>query len=107
MAYEVYRTKSADMFVRKVGIVLSYDFGNRVGVRRMRGYEKEIMSLSGDPFRGTVPKDELLKSEGYRVLILKYDLIFYKIDEAKQRVTVHLVIDKTPEYMEMIEGIDE
>lgn len=44
----------------------------------------------------------ILKKQGYRVLIVERHLIFYKVDEEKQIVMIHAVVDGRQEYRNLV-----
>ena len=47
----------------------------------------------------------MLKRQGYKVLILQKDLVFYKIDESKKEVMIHAVVDQRQDYLKIIRGL--
>lgn len=47
----------------------------------------------------------MLKRQGYKVLILKKNLVFYKINEEKKEVTVYAVVDQRQDYLNIIRGL--
>lgn len=40
-----------------------------------------------------------------RVLLLEKDLVFYKIDEDRNLVTIYAVVDQRQEYLSIIRGL--
>jgi toxin ParE1/3/4 len=67
--------------------------------------EENILLLEDNPYLGTAPKYPVLRRQGYRVLVLKKDLVFYKIDENKKEVVVHVVVDQRQDYLRIIQGL--
>ena len=67
--------------------------------------EKRILELGDDPYIGTDPRYLVLKRQGYKVLILEKDLVFYKIDEEKKTVVVYAVVDQRQDYLNIIRGL--
>ena len=61
--------------------------------------------MGDNPYIGTVPKYLVLKRQGYKVLILKKDLVFYKIDEENKKVVVYAVVDQRQDYLNIIRGL--
>ena len=43
------------------------------------------MDLGDNPFKGVEPRYLVLKRQGYKVLILEKNIVFYKVDEQKER----------------------
>jgi len=46
----------------------------------------------------------VLKRQGYKVLILSKDLVFYKVDREKKMVTIHAVTDQRQDYLRILMG---
>lgn len=105
MKYEVIRTDTADAEIRKIILYIAQNFGNEVALEQLDYIEKKILELGDDPYIGTDPRYLVLKRQGYKVLILKKDLVFYKINEEKKTVIVHAVVDGRQDYLNIIRGL--
>ena len=66
---------------------------------------KRILQLGEDPYIGTNPRYSILRRQGYKVLILEKNLVFYKIDEVNKQVVVYAVIDQRQDYLNIIQGL--
>ena len=105
MNYEVIRTDTADSLIRKIVLHVAENFGTDVALEKLDNLEEAIMSLGENPYIGTVPKYNILKRQGYMVLILEKDLVFYKIDDEKKQVIVYAVVDQRQDYLSIIRGL--
>lgn len=105
MRYEVIRTDTADAGIRKVILYVAQNFGNEVALEKLDEIEKRILELGENPYTGAEPKYLLLKRQGYKVLILEKDLVFYKIDEENKKVVVYAVVDQRQDYFNIIRGL--
>lgn len=63
------------------------------------------MNLGDNPYIGVTPKYNILRRQGYLVLILEKDLAFYKVDEDSKVVTVYAVVDQRQDYLSIIRGM--
>ena len=63
------------------------------------------MELADDLYLGTDPRYPILKRQGYKVLILEKDLIFYKVDADDRKVIIYAVVDSRQDYLNIIRGI--
>ena len=97
MKYKVERTDTADSLIRKIVLFIALD--------KLNYLEESIMSLEDDPYIGAVPRYNVLKRQGYLVLILEKDLVFYKVDEKRKLVTVYAVVDQRQDYLSIIRGL--
>lgn len=105
MKYEVIRTETADANIRKIILYIAHNFGNAVALEKLDEIERQILNLGNDPYIGTDPRYLILKRQGYKVLILDKDLVFYKIDETNKKVIIHAVVDMRQDYLNIIRGL--
>ena len=105
MKYKVIRTDTADALIRKIILYVAENFGNPVALEKLGELEKAILALGENPYIGTEPKYSILRRQGFLVLILEKDLVFYKIDEDQKVVMVYAVVDQRQEYLSIIRGM--
>lgn len=105
MKYEVVRTDTADALIRKIILYVAENFGNDVALEKLDYLEKSIMDLGDNPYIGVEPKYNVLRRQGYMVLILEKDLVFYKVDDDKKQVIVYAVVDQRQDYLSIIRGL--
>ena len=105
MKYTVIRTVIADAGIRKIVLYIAQNFGNTAALEKLNEIEKRILDLAEDPYIGTEPRYLVLKRQGYRVLILEKDLVFYKIYEENKQVIVYAVVDQRQDYLNILRGL--
>lgn len=105
MRYKVFRTDTADAHIHRIVLFIAEKFGPDVALEKLDELESSIMMLANDPYIGEEPRYTLLKRQGYRVLILEKDLVFYKVDDSNKRVTVYAVVDQRQDYLNILRGI--
>ena len=105
MKYKVIRTDTADAGIRKIILYVAQNFGNTVALEKLDEIEKRILALGDDPFVGTEPRYLVLKRQGYKVLVLEKDLVFYKIDEENKNVVIYAVVDQRQDYLNIVRGL--
>lgn len=105
MTYEVIGTDTADSLIRKIVLHVAENFGADVALEKLDNLEETIMNLGENPYIGTEPKYNILKRQGYLVLILDKDLVFYKVDDNKKQVIVYAVVDQRQDYLSIIRGL--
>lgn len=105
MKYRIVRTDTADAGIRKIILYVAQSFGNKVALEKLDEIEHKILRLADDPYIGTEPKYPVLRRQGYRILILKKDLVFYKIDEINKEVVIYAVVDQRQDYLNILRGI--
>lgn len=105
MKYAVIRTDTADAGIRKIILYIAQNFGNTATLEKLDEIEKRILELGDDPYIGIEPRYLILRRQGYKVLILEKDLVFYKIDEGNRQVIVYAVVDQRQDYLNIIRGL--
>lgn len=105
MKYHIIRTDTADAGIRKIILYVAQNFGKDAALKKLDEIEKRILSLGDDPYIGTDPGYLVLKRQGYKVLILDKDLVFYKIDEDNKKVVIYAVVDQRQDYLNIIRGL--
>lgn len=105
MKYKVVRTDVADSQIRSIVLYVAEKFGNDIALEKLNALEKSIFALGDNPYIGVEPKYLVLKRQGYKVLILEKDLVFYKIDESKKEVILYAVVDQRQDYLNIIRGL--
>lgn len=105
MKYKVERTDTADSLIRKIVLGIAENFGSDVALEKLDYLEESIMNLGDNPYIGVQPRYNVLKRQGYLVLILEKDLVFYKVDDDKKVVTVYAVVDQRQDYLSIIRGL--
>lgn len=105
MKYNIIRTDVADSQIRNIILYIAEKFGNNVALQKLEDLEKSILALADNPNIGTEPKYLVLKRQGYKVLILEKDLVFYKVNERKKEVIIYAVADQRQDYLNIIRGL--
>lgn len=103
--YTVIRTDTADALIHKIILDIAEKFGADVALEKLDELEKQIMSLADNPYISTAPRYMILRRQGYKVLITKKNLVFYKIDEIQKMVIVYAVVDQREDYLNIIRGL--
>lgn len=105
MKYTVIRTDTADEQIRQIILYINETFGSEVALQKLEELEKNILSLGDHPNLGMVPRYSVLRRQGFKVLILEKNLVFYKVNEEKKAVIIYAVVDQRQDYMNILRGL--
>lgn len=105
MKYTVVRTDTADEQIRKIILHINENFGSEIALRKLEELEESILHLGDNPNIGTIPRYHILRQQGYKVLILEKNLVFYKVDDEGKRVIIYAVVDQRQDYLNIIRGL--
>ncbi|MCP1109663.1 toxin ParE1/3/4 [Lachnospiraceae bacterium PF1-21] len=97
--YRVNITEKADSQMRELALYIAEESGsNEVALKYIGKMEKSIEQLIVFPEAGSVPRNQTIKKQGYRVLVVEKHLVFYKFNKAEGEVTIYAVVDYRREY---------
>ena len=102
MSYRILRTDKASDQLFDVIQYIADNAGANIALQYLDKLEAAVMNLADFPYSGTMPRYSILKKQGYRVLIVERHLVFYKVDEEKQTVMIHAVVDGRQEYRNLV-----
>lgn len=105
MKYTVVRTDTADEQIRKIILYINENFGSEIALRKLEELEESILHLGNNPNIGTIPRYHILRQQGYKVLILEKNLVFYKVDDERKRVIIYAVVGQRQDYLNIIRGL--
>ena len=105
MKYTAVRTDTADEQIRKIILYINENFGSEIALRKLEELEESILHLGDNPNIGTIPSYHILRQQGYKVLILEKNLVFYKVDDERKRVIIYAVVDQRQDYLNIIRGL--
>ena len=103
--YSVIRTDTADAHIHKIILYIAEEFGKEVALKKLDELEEQIMVLADNPYIGMEPRYMVLRRQGYKVLVLEKNLVFYKVDESKKVVTIYAVMDQRQDYLNILRGL--
>ena len=107
MNYKVVRTETADAQIRKIILYVAENFGREVALEKLEELERNLLDLGKYPQKCVELRYLVLKRQGYKVLVLEKNLVFYKIIEDKQEDIIYAVVDDRPDYLNIIRGLED
>lgn len=103
MKFAIIRT---DKFNDQLYEIINYIAGDADAIDAALDYlekiEKAVKILEDLPLSGSSPRYRILRKQGYRVLIVKKHIVFYKVKEEQRLVTIYAVVDSRRAYLNLI-----
>lgn len=103
--YSIVKTENAVLDARKITAHILKSFGQESALKMVNELESNILLLKTFPKLGIVPKDLVLKRQDFRILILKKNLVFYKINDKNREIIIYRIFDQRQNYMDIINGV--
>lgn len=105
MEYTVIRTEIADSQIRQIILHIAENFGKAVALEKLEELENNLKLLERNPDIGVEPHYLVLKRQGYKVLVLEKNFVFYKINEKEKQIIIYAVVDHRQDYLNIIRGL--
>lgn len=103
MSYRVKITDTAMQDLREIALWIAEQAKDKELAKRfVNELREECKKLNTFPNSGSLPKDRILKSLGYRFIVHKDYLIFYLTDDEKMIVNVMAVFNAKRDYMRVM-----
>lgn len=102
MKFEVLRTDKFNDQLTDIIIYLNNTYTKKEAVAYLNYLEEQINNLSKYPKLGVVPRYQAISKQGYRALICKQNIIFYKINEEKKQIMLHVILSAKRNYLNLI-----
>ena len=103
MSYTVRLTDTAKQDLREIAFWIAEQSKDKEIAKRFVGELRETSKkLDTFPNAGAIPKDRVIRSEGYRFTVHKEYLIFYLVDEEKKQVNVMAIFNAKKDYMRVM-----
>ena len=103
--YRILRTDMADSQLRQIILYIAENWGVDIALEKLDEIEHQIMSLGENPYIGSEPHYRALRRQGYKILILEKNLVFYKISDENKEVTIYAIVDQRQDYLNIIRGL--
>ena len=102
MEYSIIRTDKFNDQLTDIIMYISSTFSKKEAIEYLDYLEKQINNLKEYSLIGVVPRYQSISKQGYRALICKQNIVFYKINEDKKEITLHIVVSSKRNYINLI-----
>lgn len=103
MSYIVKITDTAKQDLRDIAYYIAESSKNKsIATKFVKDLHTHCMKLEAFPYVGSLPKDRILVSAGYRFLIHDDYLIFYSVDEAFSVIYVLAIFNAKRDYIRVM-----
>ena len=100
MKYSVIRTDKFNDQLTDIILYINATFSKKEAIEYL--LEIQINNLSEFLYIGVVPSYQPIAKQGYRALVCKQNIIFYKVNEEKKEIVLHIIVSSKKNYLYMI-----
>lgn len=102
MKYNIKRTDKFNDQLTDIIMYMASNYSNKEALEYLNYLEKEVCNLEKFPYIGNVPRYQSIARQGYRALICKENIIFYKVNEEKKEIILHIIVSAKRNYLNLI-----
>ena len=102
MEYSIIRTDKFNDQLTDIIMYISSTFSKKEAIEYLNYLEIQINSLKEYPLIGVVPRYQPISKQGYRALICKQNVVFYKENEDKKEIALHIIVSSKRNYINLI-----
>lgn len=102
MKYSVIRTDKFNDQLTDIILYINTTFSKKEAIECLDFLEIQINNFSALPYIGIVPRYQPIAKQGYRALVCKENIIFYKVNEGNKEIVLHIIVPSRKNYLYMI-----
>lgn len=102
MKYSVIRTDKFNDELTEIILYIKVTFSKKEAIEYLEFLEIQINNLIEFPYIGVIPRYQPIGKQGYRALICKQNIIFYKLNEERKEIVLHIIVPSKKNYLYMI-----
>ena len=102
MEYELLRTDKFNDQLQELVLYIADVNCVDVALKQLNLIESFVLKLKDYPKLGSIPRYQILKKQGYRVIVITGYLIFYKVFEEERKVILYSIFLDKQNYINLI-----
>ena len=102
MKYVIKRTDKFNDQLTDIIMYIASNHSKTVALEYLAYLEKEANNLVEFPYFGSVPRYRAIAKQGFRAIICKQNIIFYKINEERKEIILHIIVFAKRYYINLI-----
>lgn len=102
MNYKILRTDKFNDQLFDILIYIENAFSKKDAIKYLDYIEQECLNLGHSPYLGTVPRYKAISKQGFRALVCRQNIIFYKVDDNSKTVILYAIVSSRSEYLYLI-----
>ncbi len=102
MSYKIVRTDKFNDQLTDIIMYIRDAFSKKEALDYLSYLEKEIKNLRDFPYIGVVPRYQAIAKQGYRAIICKQNIVFYKVNESTKEIVLNIIVSSKRNYLNLI-----
>ena len=102
MSYKIVRTDKFNDQLTDIIMYIRDTFSKKEAVDYLNYLETIMNNLKDFPYVGVVPRYQPIAKQGYRAIICKQNIFFYKINEETKEIILNIIVSSKRNYINLI-----
>ena len=102
MSYKIVRTDKFNDQLTDIIIYIRDAFSKKEALDYLSYLEKEINNLRDFPYVEVVPRYQPIAKQGYRAIICKQNILFYKVKEESKEIILSIIVSSKRNYLNLV-----
>ena len=102
MNYKILRTDKFNDQLTDIIMYIRNAFSKKEALEYLYYLEKEIEKLKKFPYIGLIPRYQPIAKQGYRAIICKQNIVFYKVNESTKEIVLNIIVSSKRNYLNLI-----
>ena len=102
MSYKVVRTDKFNDQLTDIIMYIRDAFSKKEAVDYLDYLESIINNLKDFPYVGVVPRYQPIAKQGYRAIICKQNILFYKVKEDSKEIILSIIVSSKRNYINLV-----
>ena len=102
MSNKIVRTDKFNDQLTDIIMYIRDTFSKKEAIDCLNYLETKINELKEFPYIGVVPRYQAIAKQGYRAIICKQSIIFYKVNEISKEIILNIIVSSKRNYLNLI-----
>ncbi len=102
MGYKIVRTDKFNDQLTDIIMYIRDAFSKKEAVDYLDYLESIINNLKDFPYVGVVPRYQAIAKQGYRAIICKQNILFYKVKEDSKEIILSIIVSSKRNYINLV-----
>ena len=102
MSYKIVRTDKFNDQLTDIIMYIRDTFSKKEAVDYLNYLETIMNNLKDFPYIGVVPRYQAIAKQGYRAIICKQNILFYKVKEDSKEIILSVIVSSKRNYINLV-----
>ena len=102
MGYKIVRTDKFNDQLTDIIMYIRDSFSKKEAIDYLDYLESIINNLKDFPYGGVVPRYQAIAKQGYKAIICKQNILFYRVKEDSKEIILSIIVSSKRNYINLI-----